>query len=1280
MIKTFRLLTAFLFVTHIAFGQASQSGDIYGRITDEKNQALDFVTIRAEEGGVSKGGAKSDINGNYKIKPLSPGKYDIIVTYAGYQTEKITGVLVGSDKSTKLDVKMEKATKVLKTAKVSSYRVPLIDPHTTTNKVIDRVEIKQAANNNSVSDLVGLNAGSYQRKSNDQISVGGDRTTGTIYMVDGIPIRVRGGNAGVNLPTSAIDQLELIGNGMSAKYGNATGGVVGITTRGIQSKTSGSVQAQHSIEGYNNNLISVDLAGPLLKQKVKGGTEKRTILGYSVNGAFTYDKDNNPSHFKNYKLTDEAKARLEANPLIANPTGALNFVSAATAVTQSDFQRVRARDNASAWGANLIGKIDFQPSENLGFTVFTNFVRNVSNDYEFKNSAFSPQANPQTSNYSTRSYVRMTQKLGKSSDKLKEDAKISSITNAFYSIQLIYQKDFNDRTNRVHQDNLFNYNYLGRFQSFNSQQYRLDSSVGGYRGLALQNRPQTDSIKFIPAGINPVLENYTKSIFADSRFKVGNASDIAGFGGLLNGDGVGNVYGGLMDNIGDQNNLYTFRNADQINVNLEASFDIEQGAKKGIKQKDKITHNIQFGLGYEQRTTREFRMTPGAGNVGAANLWRIMRLNANRQFADLDKNNPIFVIGGQNYTLQDLQNGTAEMSVFDTIKYNPLYTASLHSRFDKELRKKLNLPGGELNTTFLDIDNMDPSTFNIDMFEADDFFNNGQDIVSYFGYDYKGNRIKRQPSFNDFWTKKDARGDFERPIGSFRPIYMFGYILDRFSYKDLNFNIGLRIDRYDANQKVLRDPYSLYGVRKNSDLQPGTYLTATSKADGSQAPQASAFDSDYVPYVNTNDADVPTIVGYRNGDVWYDPFGKEISDPTVLSGLYAGGNPIQPWLQDKTQKIKESNYKVDNAFEDFKPQISVSPRIKFSFPISEEALFYGNYDVITQQPSVASQVTPDDYFYLFERQGTISNANLKMERAVNYSLGYQQKLSSKASLTFEAYYRERRNQIQLQRLILAYPITYQTYGNRDFSSTTGTTVSLDFRRNGPLRVKIDYTLQFAEGTGSDASSQRSLLNTNQPNLRSVFPLNNDARHTLISRIDYRFNGDNMRGPKVGKYYPFENSGINLIARARSGEPYSKTALATLVEGGDFNGQPMIGSINGSRLPWNYELNLKLDKSLKIATIGKKKDNEGNSISGGRPFFVNFYVLVTNLLNTRNILGAYRFTGLGDDDGFLTSPQGIQYLSTLQFQESVQTLYQIRLLNPDNFNNPRRINLGLTFDF
>jgi hypothetical protein len=427
-------------------------------------------------------------------------------------------------------------------------------------------------------------------------------------------------------------------------------------------------------------------------------------------------------------------------------------------------------------------------------------------------------------------------------------------------------------------------------------------------------------------------------------------------------------------------------------------------------------------------------------------------------------------------------------------------------------------------------------------------------------------------------------------------------------------------------------------------------------------------------------------VGYRKGDDWFDPFGKQISDPTLLSQLYGTGSPIEPWLQDKKDDIKKSTYKVDNAFEDYKPQVTLSPRIKFSLPISDEALFYGNYDVITQQPSSNLQVTPDDYYFLRERQDNINNGNLRMEKAVNYSLGYQQKLSASAALTIEAYYRERRNQIQLQRMLLAYPISYTTFGNRDFSSTTGTTVSLDFRKarqsggiQSPLSIRIDYTLQFAEGTGSSTESQKSLLATSQPNLRNVLPLANDARHMLNARFDYRYD-DKNRGPKVGKSYPFENAGLNLVIRTRSGEPYTRGAVATNVAGGDFNGKPIIGSINGSRLPWNYEMNLKLDKSVKVANIGRKKDAEGKVSNMGKPFFVNFYVLVSNLLNTRNILGNYGYTGLGDDDGYLTSPQGLQALSSLQFQEAYRTVYAARLLNPDNFNNPRRINLGLSFEF
>lgn len=358
----------------------------------------------------------------------------------------------------------------------------------------------------------------------------------------------------------------------------------------------------------------------------------------------------------------------------------------------------------------------------------------------------------------------------------------------------------------------------------------------------------------------------------------------------------------------------------------------------------------------------------------------------------------------------------------------------------------------------------------------------------------------------------------------------------------------------------------------------------------------------------------------------------------------------------------------------------MSPRIQFAFPISLEALFYGNYDVVMQTPSSNNFVTPDDYYFLAERQATINNANMRMEKAINYTIGYQQKLSNKAALTIEAYYRERKDQIQLQRYILAYPITYQSFGNRDFSSTKGVTLKLDFRRSGPIRMNIDYTLQFAEGTGSSTTTQASLLATGQPNLRTVFPLSYDSRHILNATMDYRYDNKDNKGPQVGGKYPFKNSGINLIFRTRSGEPYTRSALATPLTGGDFQSRPIIGTVNGSRLPWQFEMNTRVDKDILLGYRGRKKDGEGKIIKNGRESYLNVYMYVTNLLNTRNTLNVYGYTGVGDDDGYLKSPQGQQDLSNIQFQQSYTDLYNTRLYSPGNYNNARRIFFGINVNF
>ena len=133
-------------------------------------------------------------------------------------------------------------------------------------------------------------------------------------------------------------------------------------------------------------------------------------------------------------------------------------------------------------------------------------------------------------------------------------------------------------------------------------------------------------------------------------------------------------------------------------------------------QQHPIRHQIEFGLGYEQITSRSYALA-------AAGLWTQMRLITNTHIQNLDVDKPIFVVGGQEYTEDELLASGLEVSNFDTIRFNRLYAAADQSRFDKELRKKLF--GDETNTSLVFTDNLDPSTFSLDMFSADDLYNQG---------------------------------------------------------------------------------------------------------------------------------------------------------------------------------------------------------------------------------------------------------------------------------------------------------------------------------------------------------------------------------------------------------------------------------------------------------------------------------------------------------------------------------------------------------------------------
>jgi hypothetical protein len=725
-------------------------------------------------------------------------------------------------------------------------------------------------------------------------------------------------------------------------------------------------------------------------------------------------------------------------------------------------------------------------------------------------------------------------------------------------------------------------------------------------------------VDFERSEINPELANYTSQyyeMYAGNPNYTLNQSNIQLNNGILNGDDLKEVYG-MWYNTGTVINQYYKTDNTQIALNLNASADIKN-------------HGIQFGFRYEERDERQIVYSP----VG---LWYLMRTEANKHIEQLDFSNPHFV-------------NDATGAYQDTINYDRLFDAGSQSFFDKNLRNKLGLdPSG---VEWIDVDSYAPETFSINMFSADELLNSGKSYVSYYGYDHTGKKLSSQPSFDDFFTAKDENGNFKREIGAYKPIYMAGYITDKFAFKDLIFNIGIRLDRFDANQKVLKDPFLLYDAK-------------TVKEVDNLGVHPQNMGQDYVVYVN--DVNNPTsVVGYRDGYNWYNAEGTQIQDPSLLET----GGSIKPYLLNPDQENVNSS-----AFKDYVPQTTLMPRISFSFPISDEALFFAHYDVLSSRPVNVARLDPTDYYFIENVNTTINNPDLKPEKTVDYEVGFQQKLSNSSSVKFSAYYRELRDQVQVYKYFDAYPRSYTAYNNIDFGTVKGATLTYDLRRTGNVWLKANYTLQFADGTGSDATSAQALVNSGQPNLRTTNPFTYDQRHAIQLVLDYRFDGgSDYNGPTIKrkvkgtdkiKTIPIlQNTGINFTFGGGSGTPYTKTTkVVPVATTGGASG--IQGSINGSRLPWQFRIDARLDRDITVR-VGKKAID------------LNVYFQVLNVLNTQNIISVYGATGNPDDDGYLAAAEYQNLIQQQTSEASFRDLYAISINRPGNYSLPRRIRFGVS---
>lgn len=1211
-----------LFTSALVF---SQSGTLKGTIKDKgTKEPIPFANIVVEAGGTQIGGTTSDFEGNFTIKPITPGKYNVKATYVGYKPLMIQGVVINSDKITFQDVEMESTAIALETFTVVDYKVPLISKDkTASGGTVTSEEIAKMPNRSA--DAVATTVGGVFSSDGERGSVRGSRGDATVMYIDGM--KVRGSN---NLPQAAIEEVTVITGGLPAQYGDATGGVINVTTKG-PSRTFGAgmeLETSQFLDRFGYNRLGINMQGPLIKKR-KDSTNVQAILGYFVAADVTYNIDGRNSSIDLYKVKDDVYDYLVANPLRPAGLALGGTYKNADFLRKSDLEVVKHTLNTENLDANLSLKIDVKTTKTINLTVGGSMNYTNYKDYNFAGSLMNWNNNAQVMNTTWRVFTRFTQRFP--TDKESK----SPIKNVYYTLQFDYTKFDQTVQDASHKNNLFNYGYVGKFKSYRTKFYGLgNDTVLGVNNVFVQSGYADTLYWFEPSNLNPELSNYTtyyRDLFKDNnRILLSNPVLYQLGGALLNGEGPENIYG-LWSAPGSQYNGYAVYDNSQVGVNLNASADIGN-------------HAIQFGIQYEQRSDRYFGVAP----VG---LWRLIDPRTglvNQHISQAgDKLHPKPVYD--------------ELGVFqDTVNYPDLIDHSKQSYFDYNLRLKLGLdPNG---SDWIDVDSYDPSLFSIDMFSADELFNQGKSLVAYYGYDYTGKRLTKKPSFADFFSAKDAFGNYKREIGAYEPIYIAGYIQDKFAFSDLIFNVGLRVDRFDANQIVLKDPYLLYEAKTVKEVTNlGTHPTN--------------MGPDYVVYVD-NTTSPTAIKGYRSGSKWFTATGTEIPDPDA----YGLGTNNPPYLLNPGDKTIKAT-----AFKDYEPQTNFLPRISFSFPISDEALFFAHYDVLTQRPTSAVRFDPTDYLFL-ETIGTtfIDNPSLKSTKTIDYEVGFQQKLSNSSSLNLSTFYREMRNLVQMYFFAGAYPSPYYSYNNIDFGTVKGLIVTYDLRRTNNARIRASYTLQFADGTGSGSESARDLVLSNEPKLRllrSAFPVDYDRRHAINLVFDYRFDGGpKYTGPKITRkvkgtnkvktFNLLENTGVSITFNGGSGTPYSKSSKAPFL-GGANGGNIMIGSVNGSRLPWQFRMDARVDRDIDLSW-GKGKKN--------KDVYMNVYFEILNVLDAKNILSVYRATGNADDDGYLASPQAQPDIAIKTDSQSFIELYNVRINNPDKYSLPRRIRLGVSLNF
>ncbi len=1137
MLRYWGTLVLLLLATPVLV-QAQNTGKLSGRILDgstgEPLPGANVLLLGTQLGTIT------DVEGNYFIIGVPVGEYDVQASFVGFQPQTVQNVEINAGYTRELNFTLSPGVELNEI--VVEYERPLIQkdaigaPRVVTGEEIENLPIRGVAN------VAALQSGVVANEGSSSLFVRGGREQEVAYYVDGV--KVVGALA---VPQQAIQEQEMLIGAIPARYGDAMGGIISVTTKTGTSQRGffGTIEALSSqvLDSYGYNLGSISIGGPIAPRKAS--------FFISAEGLMMEDTD--PFAKNILQLSDDAYAQLWQNPQVlqvegpdANKDGKpdVSYIPFPTDIrpgfSEASLDSLLAARQLLAADQHVA---DHTPRFATDLFTADRFESRANKDFPYRRLNLN-------GNLTLTPVQSVNLRVGGAYETSQDD--LFNYSRSLYNRDRFYNSDRNT------------WRAFGTWRQYlsNSTFYEVGVNYNDYKGWTYPNgfsKDVEDALFYgdadgvvLDANGNVVSQTpaYETNAVVRNYWQLSGAGAAARYqpqyvdGSFPSGSGVYSMFAVPGSMISE----YIKFHRQQFRLNANATTQI------GI-------HQIEFGGEYEQRTWRQYDVL--AGSLA-------------RYFSD----------GKQETATETPVNSWGD------------------------------LPAKVVESSF----------------------RSGET----YGYDIYGLKETDEDdieSFAEYILSGGTAGANTLNIAPHKPIYYAGYIQDKIEFRDLIINLGLRVDVFDNNTLVLRDPYAAVPIVRANAIanRPGN------------------IGEDFAVYFpDGNPTNAP--IGYRDLDGnFYDTEGQRSSFDVL--------GPMGTVSRDTQAKFT-------SIFKDYKPQVTFMPRIGVSFPVTDQALFFASYNVLTQRPSEEAFVPPQTYVGLGNEY--ISNPNLKPETTTQYELGFRQRLGARAALQLSGFYRTQNNKIQIRSLPSGIPV-HNSYYNVDFTTTKGATIEFDLRRTNNLSMNANYTLSYAQGTGSDAGTMQTIAWRGDYFPNFIAPAEFDRRHTFNVRLDYRLGeGD---GPEILGARLLENFGVNIIGSVKSGMPYTQLRVPVSYPVYQDVTDPASGGLNGAYMPWSTLVDLNIDRRFALGNVAS----------------LTAFLQVQNLFDVDNILGVYRGTGLPDNDGYLDTKGGIDFANSSFSPDSYRFHYRTLVSNPlgsgdEDFAGarawglPRRTRLGVRFNF